>query len=1135
MLNSQTKGFINLLLLLLITALHNLINAQQNFYNFEHFTVKNGLAHNNVYSIFQDHQGYLWFGTEDGLNKFDGYVFSTYRSLPKTDNSLATSNFGKIFQDSSGIFWFGTFGEGIDLYNPQTHKFIHMPHRPEDSTSLSNNRVTFIYQDNYQDIWVGTTDGGVNRYNKKTKTFIRYQPNKSQHSLSNAWAKCICETPDNKLWIGTRNGLNQFNRQSNSFAHFLLDTTDNPAEYQSNIQHMITDNQGFIWMGTAKQGLIRFDPKNGISKRYHNNAPNARIQNDNSFMYLFIDSFQNFWLGTNDGGLYQFNRETEKFTFIEDQRYTRQGIYCNRIEYITEDVSHNLWVATRGNGVWKLDLKPPKFNHLTHEPDNINSIPDANVTAVDVDLAGNLWIGTDGGGLTYYNKKLQKYTHFQADEKSRHSISGKRVWSIFVDHEGVIWVGTFNSGLNRLEKNKNGWLINKYKYSASNPHTLSSNQINAIIQDKQGNIWFATANGLNKLIKTRNPDDYYFENYLQNNVDTNGYADNYLVHMLIDSKNRIWIGSVTNGLLQFIPHSHNFKKYNSTIAQNPDSVDNYQVFHIYEDHKNGLWIGTELYGILKFDPDSLTYTHPKNYKPLIGNPVVGIIEDANQCLWISTSNGLLKYNPETGTLNRFDYNDGLLGTGFNRNAICADNQGLLYFGNNSALTCLNPQKLEFNQHKPNTVITGVSVLNKPINQSYLWPFENFISGNKVLSLNWKDYFFTIEFAALDFTSPQQNRYKYKLENFDNEWINSEKNRTATYTNLDPGTYIFKVKGSNNDHVWNNNPTTLTIKVVPPFWKKSWFRLFELGLVLLLVYLYVRIRTIMLVKDNKLLENKVQERTEKINLQKEELKVQAEHLAQVNDNLEKQVRERTYDLEKAKNKAEESDRLKSSFLANMSHEIRTPMNAIIGFSKLIQLSDINDVSLKNYVEHIIENSQSLLSLINNIIDISKIDTDQIKLNIKWVNVHDLLIDIYQRYKNFNTNPAIDFKFIAPGKSISLQINTDEHRLHQILDNLLNNAFKFTETGTIEIGYKPDDKNCRFFVRDTGIGLRKSQIDVIFSRFTKIEDPKNKIYRGAGLGLYISKKLVELLDGQMFVESTENKGSLFYFTLPYKYNS
>ncbi len=1134
------------MLFLLILNLISIIAFSQNqFYKFEKLSTKDGLSHSNVYCIEQDHLGYMWFGTQDGLNKFDGYNFTVYRHEPTNPNSLSTSNFGKVYLDDEGIFWFGTYGGGLDRFDPKTNLFKHFTHDTKDPNSISSDLILFIYEDSYDDLWLGTVNGGISRYNRKEQKFKQYKPEPNNNfSFNDKHAKCICETKDGTLWIGSESGLYKYSRENDHFTNYAHNPDDKNSLASNNIIHLYADENDIIWIATHGAGLNSFDPKTETFRHFKYNTGDSNGLSDNDAEFIFKDSYGYLWIGTYEGGLNKFDPRTEQFThFLHDPNNT-ESLSHNRVEYIFEDDSKNLWIATRGGGINKIDLKPKKFSNISHNPKDLNSLPHPSVMALGEDNEGNIWIGTDGGGLTKYNPFNQSITNLLNKIKNPGSLDLNEIRSIFIDKKGVIWVGTLTSGLNRIELKNNKYFLDQYLHDPNDPNSISSNVINRIIEDKDGTIWIATADGLNKLNKTGKPNEYSFKHYVQNPVNSSAYVNNFIAYIFIDSNERFWIGSYLGGLFEFLPKKEKFIKYLPSETLNSEFKREIHVLTIYEDHNKNLWLGTESNGVIKYDVEKNIFsTHPKNNE-LLSNMISAILEDDMGNLWISTTKGLSKYSSWNNKLINYTYLDGLESEGFNRNACLSCSDGKMYFGSISSLVYFNPLEVSNNPYLPNVVITDFKVLNKSLWNDNLLTFETIKHNNEKIELKPKDYFFTIEFAALDYTIPEQNKYKYMLEGLDEDWIDAFDNRSATYTNLNPGIYTFKVKGSNNDKVWNEEPTEIQIKVIPPFYKTIWFLLLLLAVIICIVFTYIKRRERKLVVEKEQLERKVEERTIEINKQKEELKSQAENLEVINkklegqqEQLEKLVKERTLDLEKAKEKAEQADELKSAFFANMSHEIRTPMNAIIGFSNLIDDKEIGEGQRTELTKLIKKNSNSLLALFDDIIDIAKIESDQLEIREKECQVHTVLKDVLLEFDDdIKSIDHITFKVNQEQIAYPLFIKCDPYRLTQILKKLVSNAIKFTEKGIIEFGYSLDfidtKKEIMFFVRDTGIGLTIEQQKQIFSRFTKIENNKQKIYRGAGLGLTITKNLVELMGGTIHVESEVNKGSTFYFNIPYK---
>lgn len=845
--------------------------SQNEEIKFQRLTVENGLSHNNVYSIIQDKEGYMWFGTQDGLNRYDGYKFSVFRHNPNDSNSISTSNFGKIYQDEEGIFWFGTYGGGLDKYDPKTNLFTNYANEPNNSSSISMNNILFLHEDVNGYLWIGTSGGGLNKFDKANNSFIRFEHNpEDSSSLSNERVNSICETTDGTIWVATVNGLNKLDIESGTFQHIVHESGNKNSLSSNNIQNLLVDKNGNIWIATKNGGLNKYNPKKDTYVHYKHKPSDPKSISDNYIERLFIDSYNQLWIGTHYGGLNKFDTLTNEFTRYKYEPKNINSISSNRIEYIYEDHSHNLWIATRGGGINRIDLKPKKINIITYDPAVYNGLSHPNVMAIEPDSKNNLWIGTDGGGLSKYNLISKSFKHFRFNKTNANSISSNRVWSILAESNNIIWVGTYLGGLNRLEFRNGHYKIDRYRFNPNDSTSLSSDQVNSILKDNVGNIWVATVNGLCKLIKTDKPSTYSFKRYYYVKKSKHSYVDNYFTYIYQDSNNRIWVGSHARGLAQFDPKTDKFIYYATCNKINSEINHKLGIISILEFKKDILLLGTEETGLIEFNvKNSVFSNHPIN-NHIKSKMVNGLLKDDFGLLWITTGQELINYNPATNEIFKFTQDDGLISAGFNRNSISKCQEGNIYVGGTSSLAFFNPSNIEQNLCKPKVAITDIRIASKSIWNENLLSTKKFFDPNKEIVLHKKDYMISIEFAALDFTSPEENNYKYQLEGLDKTWVNASKTRTATYTTLPPDSYTFKVIGSNNDNFWNDNPTILKIKVLPPLWKKPWFIAFEALLIVLSILFYIRWKTNSLLREKRNLEIKIKKRTEKIQKQNAEL-------------------------------------------------------------------------------------------------------------------------------------------------------------------------------------------------------------------------------------------------------------------------
>jgi signal transduction histidine kinase len=716
-------------------------------------------------------------------------------------------------------------------------------------------------------------------------------------------------------------------------------------------------------------------------------------------------------------------------------------------------------------------------------------------------------------------------------------------------------------------------LKNQFKCFTSQNSKIQDNKILSIAKDENGDLWLATFN--NGIIHYNIKEN----EFIHYNPENSKIVTSQLSVVRATHKGQIYFGGA-NSFQAFDPLTKRFITFPNIIPDSSNQKSNY-IFDILSENDSSVWIATE-YGLYWLNLVNKKFKWYFKEDGLPDNSIRGLTYDKYRILWLTTNAGICRFDNKNNKYRNFYKSDGLQRNEFYRASILTTKDGVIFVGGTNGFNLINPDKTLENNTIPDIVLTDFHIFNqKVIVGAKGSPLEKHISETKQLKLTYKQTVLTFYFAALDFTNPSKNQYAYKMENFDTGWVYSGNRREATYTNLNPGKYIFHVKGSNNDGVWNDNGTALEIAITPPWWKTqvalvsfiliiiclflgfNFFRVNRLKKQKLLLEKLVKKRTYEIEEKNNLLRKQtdelnesntlLEERQQKIEDQnevligqaeklnekntlleesKEEVTIQNEELARHRNNLEQLVEERTAELVKAKLKAEESDMLKSSFLANMSHEIRTPMNAICGFSELLNRETIPKDKKTHFINLIIENCRSLLLLIDDILDISVSESDRRPLSNELFNVDDILTSLEKNFRH-NIKKGIRLKFINISMGNGLSLYCDKARFRQIITNLLNNAFKFTDSGEVKFGYEIFEKYVRFFVSDTGIGIDKTEIDKIFNHFYKIENNPDILYRGTGLGLAICKKIIDLMGGKIWVESVLGQGSVFYFTLPYIY--
>ena len=841
---SSARMWLKILSLLLLFNFNSSsdLYAQKKDITFEQIFLDQGLSQSIVQCICQHRSGFMWFGTEDGLNKYDGYKFTIIRNDPDDPNSLSYNNITSIFEDRSGILWIGTFYGGLNRYDPQTKRFFRYQHDPNHSNSLSNNNINVILQDKSGNLWIGT-DGGLNKLilpvlsasgnesEESTPTFIRYQndPN-NPNSLSHNIVRSIYEDSSGVLWIGTDGGLNKLvppvPKSSGSesegspptFTRYQNDPPNPNSLSHNEVYSILEDNSGALWIGTKGGGLNHFDRQKNQFIRFQHDPNNPNSLSHDEVYVIYEDRAGILWIGTNGGGLCVFDRENEKFIPYRNDPYDPSTISYNEIRAIYEDRSGLLWIGTYGGGIDKVDKGKRQFTLYAHDPGNPNSLSHPIVWSIYEDKAGILWIGTHGGGLNRFDRRTDQWKHYRHNPDDPSSLSHDIVRVVYEDRSGVLWIGTHGGGINQFDRKTEKFT--RYLNDPNDSTSLSHNEIRSIYEDRSGVLWIGTyGGGLDKLVPGDQPGStpifVHYRNYPKN---PNSLSNDFVRVTYEDRSGVFWIGTEGGGLNRFDRESETFTHYRAD-PQNPNSLNNDYIFSIHEDESGFLWLGTWGGGINKFDKVNEEFTNYTEKDGLPNDAVYGILEDQQGNLWLSTNNGLLKFNPKVETFRNYSMEDGLQSNEFNGGSFYKSRGVEMFFGGIEGFNAFYPEEIKDSPFIPPVIITSFSKLNQEVE------FGKPISEIKELKLSYKDYVFSFEFAALDFTAPEKNRYAYKMEGLDEDWVYTDsKKRFATYTTLDPGSYTFRVKGSNNDGVWNEEGTAMKIIIMPPIWKTWWFRL-----------------------------------------------------------------------------------------------------------------------------------------------------------------------------------------------------------------------------------------------------------------------------------------------------------------------
>jgi two-component system, sensor histidine kinase and response regulator len=834
--------------------------AHNNNIKLNNISIEDGLSQSSVNCILQDSQGFMWFGTQDGLNRYDGYNFVTYKYTPNDPNCLMDNNVLSISEDKNGFIWIGTWGGGLDRFDPRTQQFKNYHILPDNHNSLTANRINVIHIDKQDKLWIGTFNG-LNKFDPLNQTFIHfhYDPN-SLNSISHEQINCILEDKQGYFWIGTADGLNKLDPKNDKITRYKHNSEDLNSLSNNWVNSIFEDRNGIIWISTEGGGLNSYDPKLNKFSHYKHDITSQTSISENYVSCIYEDKKGRFWIGTRSKGLNLLDRNTNQFTQFLNKSNGTENFQGKNILSIFEDKQGNLWAGAMENGVTQIIFNTKQFFHSSHDPNNSNSLSGSDPRAIYEDHKGNLWIGTFSG-LDYFDFKTNTYTHYQHDPKNKNSISSNSVYSLIPGKPGEVWIGTHGGGLNQFFPEKNQFL--HYYYDAQDPNSILGNRINALLMDQSEDIWVGTENGLCRYDRSKQK-FIRFQNTLN---DTFSLSDNDVRVIFEDRLGQLWIGTRNGGINKFDRNTQQFIQYKHNPKDSLSINDN-RIFAMYEDQNGIIWIGTRGGGLNRFDTKTGIFQDYTEKDGLPNNVIYGILEDGYGNLWISTNAGLAKFNPETEKFNNYDVTDGLQSNEFNFGAVHKNKDGLMFFGGINGVNFFYPDSILDNTFIPPVVITDFRITNKSVpvgkkikNRIVL---AKQITNTENIELLYSDNIFSFEFSALNYVFPQKNQYAYRMEGLEKEWNFVKDRRYVTYTNVPAGDYVFRIKASNNDGIWNQTGTSLQIKVLPPFWQTFWFRTIAFSSLLIIAWTiyYIRIKAIK--RSNKQLENRVEERTLELN-------------------------------------------------------------------------------------------------------------------------------------------------------------------------------------------------------------------------------------------------------------------------------
>lgn len=875
-------GHAFLITILLLLAASQLL-AQARRIPFDRLTTADGLSHDSVNAVVQDHSGFIWFGTQDGLTRYDGVRTVVFRHRPADLTSLSDNWVWALLEDSRRNLWVGTGGGGVNLWDPQRRGFLRFQNDEADPRSLSHDAVRTIFEDREGNLWIGT-EGGLNRFNPERGDFTRYMHNPiDPGSLSNDDVRAILEDRTGRLWIGTYGGgLNLLDRETGIFTHYRHDENDPSSLSDDSLRELFEDAEGNFWIGTYEGGLNRMDRDNGTFERFRHDADDPTSLSDDRVRAVLQDSKGVVWVGTDDG-LNEWLPESRSFGHYTSNPADPASLSDDSVQSLYQDRGGVLWVTTRA-GASKWNVNTGSFNGYRADPSRPHeSLLENSVWSLADDGKGTLWVGTYGA-LTRMDLTTGRTRHYLPGGPG--SLADDRVFSLLVDGQGVVWVGTFEGGLHRL--NPDGETFTRFQHDPGNPRGLASNKVASIYEDREGVLWIGTyGGGLARFDRASET----FVAYRHDPRSVTSLSDDRVLTLFEDSAGVLWVGTHGGGLNGFDRRTGTFTRFRND-PQNEASLSADGVASITEDRQRNLWVGTMGGGLNKWTLEDrqahrVAFRHFRESEEggegLSNGVVYGILQDEAGLLWISTNNGLLRFDPVTEIFRRFDDTHGLQSREFNSGAYHRSVTGEMFFGGNQGFNSFFPDSIQTNTHQPPVVLTSLQKVNRELES------ETPLVELGEIELSHKDYVVSFEFAALDFTAPKQNRYAYKLDGFDEDWVEAGNLNRATYTNLDPGSYTFRVRGSNSDGVWSANELELGVRVIPPWWRTWWaYAIYGfLAIALVARYLFDQARRNEIAEKRRLtLEAQVRERTSELAERNQELQraIQQLELASVTDSL-----------------------------------------------------------------------------------------------------------------------------------------------------------------------------------------------------------------------------------------------------------
>jgi len=996
------------------------VKSQQKELNFDHITIEDGLSNSSVQDIFQDSKGYMWFATFNGLNRYDGYDFKVYYNDMYNPNSLSISRISSVKEDKEGEMIVTTWDAGLCVFNYKTGKFTRYQSDPKNSKSIPSNSLRQIIIDKDGKIWLASLGGGLIGFDKKNNSFKSYFPEKYKGSRQ---VTSLFLTKDNQIIVPFNDeGVFSFNPANGKFTRFEDNSVPTSINRSVATKYAMISSDNFLWIGTEGDGVYMYDIKKQTSRHYLENPLDPNAIGNNVVRDIIEDSKGEIWLATDGGGLNHYNKDNGHFEMYKLELSNNKSLSTNQLYKLFIDKTGNFWIGTYSGGINIYNPQKEKFK--TYKPvfGNPNSLSYKSVLSIVEDSEQNVWIGTDGGGVNIYNpeKYGENFVHIKNQPNNSNSLISNIVKSIYPDREGNIWFGTYLRGLDKYNPKTKTFT---HYTSDGRPNSLPTGLIWAILEDSHDNLWVSCLGaGVCKMDRKKGT----FKTYRPDGKPGSISQVNIMV-IMEDKQGRVWMGTEGGGLNLYDQENDKFTVY-SFDPKNRNSLSSDVIRALYQDSKGNYWIGTSGGGLNMLSPDLKTFTHYSIKDGLPANVIYGILEDEQYNLWLSTTDGLSKFNIQEKTFRNYDKYDGLQSDEFNYTASCKTQDGRMLFGGIEGFNIFRPSEIVNNNTIPPVYITNLLVFNKPV-----FPGDD----HKILSapidqldeihLPYSYSVFTLKFTALNYIHTSKNQYAYILENFEKKWNEVGNKREATYTNLDPGTYYFRVRACNNDGIWNNEGAQLKIIIDPPWYFSIWAKMAYLIMIIIGLYMLSLYIIHLFNKQKKKLEDE----------KKHKLEQQQKQFEEESDKSEKEI------LRLRQEKLENQISYKSNELASLALHNSHKNEILIAIKEDLENLPSDDPE---------ENENRIKKIINSIQQDMDLDENWNQFELYFDEVHENFLkrlrEKYPDLKPLYIKLCAYIRMRLTSKQIASLMNTS-------LASVEKNRYRLREKLSLEEGIKLTD--------------------------------------------------------------------------------